>query len=400
MLAPDEKEELMGKKSRLLGGAVGTLALIAGTLISSVPAGAGGSPGTYTIGVDAANLSGHNFEYVDYFPRGQVLPTDPQAVVGNGAVLHFQYQGGLDGLHTATLIPTGESPSQAWASRPTVIFDGDNGEAHPILNPDAAFPTPGCGSADQPCSYDGTNTVNSGALPAFAGTDFYVRINLSASTPTTIHYVCLIHQGMQGSIKVVPGTGSSQSAFASNAASQYAADTAGALSAEAAATAAAANGNFVVAGTATQFVEVAEMLPQTFTVAAGQQVTWNTLTIHDPHTVTFPQGPGSDGVDPLAPPYAPAGCEGVPDTAPDTPLAGPPPGFGCVSPSFPELGVNPAPNGVSTILDATTIATSGIISSPLSGFPSSFTYSFPNAGTYHYQCRIHDHMVGTIVVSG
>jgi plastocyanin len=385
----------MGKKSRLLGGAVGTLALIAGMLMSSVPAGAGGSPGTYTIGVDAANPSGHNFEYVDYFPRGQVLPADPQAVVGNGAVLHFQYQGGPDGLHTATLIPIGETPEQAWNSHPLVSFDGDNGEAHPILNPDAAFPTPGCESAI--CTYDGTNTVNSGALPAFVGTDFYVRINLSVSTPTTIHYVCLIHPGMQGSIKVVPGTGSSQSAFASNAASQYAADTAGALSAEAAATA-AADGKFVVAGTATPFVEVAEMLPQTFTVAAGQQVTWNTQTIRDPHTVTFPEGPGSDGVDPLAPPYAPAECEGVPDTAPDTPLAGPPPGFGCAS--FPELGVNPAPNGVTTILDPTTVATSGIISSPPSGFPSSFTFSFPNAGTYHYMCRIHDHMVGTIIVSG
>lgn len=389
----------MHNEYRLLGGVVGTLALIAGMLATSVPAGAGGSSATYTIGVDAANPSGgHNFEYVDYFPRGHVLSTDPQAVVGNGATLHFQYQGGPDGLHTATLIPTGESPGQAWASRPLVTFDGDNGEAHPILNPDAAFPSGACGSADNPCTYDGTNTVNSGALPAFAGTDFYVRINLPTSTSTTVHYLCLIHPGMQGSIKVVPGAGSSPKAFAGNAASQYTADTAAALNAEAAATAAAVNGNFVIAGTATQFVEVAEMLPQTFTVSAGQQVTWNTLTIHDPHTVTFPEGPGSDGVDPLSPPYAPAECEGVPDTAADTPLAGPPPSFGCAS--FPELGVNPAPNGITTILDPTTVATSGIISSPSSGFPGSFAFSFPNAGTYQYQCRIHDHMVGTIVVTG
>jgi plastocyanin len=388
----------MGNIGRVLGGVAGTLALMAGMVATSVPTRAGGSPGTYTIGVDAANPSGdHNFEYVDYFPRGQILSTDPQAVVGNGAVLHFQYQGGPDGLHTATLIPTSESPQQAWESRPLVTFDGDNGEAQPILNPQAAFPVAGCGSAANPCTYDGTNTVNSGALPAFAGTDFYVRINLSASTPTTVHYLCLIHPGMQGSIKVVPGTGSSPSAFASNSASQYTADTADALNAEAAATAAAQSGGFVVAGTATRFVEVAEMLPQTFTVSAGHQVSWNTLTIHDPHTVTFPQGPGSDAVDPLSPPYAPAECEGVPDTAPDTPLAGPPPSFGCAS--FPELGVNPAPNAVTTISDATTVATSGIISSPPSGFPSSFSFSFPNPGTYHYQCRIHDHMVGTIVVT-
>ena len=384
----------MRKKHRLLGGLLGTLALVVGTLATSTTAGASAVPRTYTIGVDNANPSGgHNFEYVDYFPRGQVLATDPQAVIGNGAVLHFHYLGGTDGLHTATLIPTGESPQHAWGRLPLVTFDGDAGEAHPILNPEAASPSPGCGTADNPCTYDGTNTVNSGALPAFGGIDFFAKINLATSAPTTVNYLCLIHPGMHGSIRVVPGTGSSPSAFASNAASQYAADTADALNAEAAATATAQSGNFVVAGTATQFVEVAEMLPQAFTVQAGQQVTWNTLTIHDPHTVTFPRSPGSDGVDPLTPPYAPAECEGNPDT----PLAGPPPTFGCAT--FPELGVNPAPNGVTTIVDATTVATSGIISSPPSGFPSSFTFSFPNPGTYLYQCRIHDHMVGTIVVT-
>jgi len=385
----------MGKKRRLVGGLLGTLALVVGTLATSTTAGASAAPRTYTIGVDNANPSGgHNFEYVDYFPRGQVLATDPQAVVSNGAVLHFHYLGGSDGLHTATLIPAAESPQHAWSRLPFVTFDGDSGEAHPILNPAAAFPPQGCGTADNPCTYSGTDTVNSGALPAFGGTDFFAKIDLATSAPTTINYLCLIHPGMHGSVLVVPGTGSSPSAFADNAASQYVADTADALNAEAAATAAAQNGNFVVAGTATQFVEVAEMLPQAFTVQAGQKVTWNTLTIHDPHTVTFPRSPGSDAVDPLTPPYAPAECEGTPDT----PLAGPPPSFGCST--FPELGINPAPNGVTTIADATTVATSGIISSPPSGFPSSFTFSFPNPGTYLYQCRIHDHMVGTIVVAG
>jgi plastocyanin len=31
-------------------------------------------------------------------------------------------------------------------------------------------------------------------------------------------------------------------------------------------------------------------------------------------------------------------------------------------------------------------------------FPSSFSFTFPNAGTFDYQCRIHDHMVGLVVV--
>jgi len=68
-----------------------------------------------------------------------------------------------------------------------VTFDADSGEARPILNPDAAFPPHGCGTADNPCTYDGTNTVNSGALPAFGGIAFFAKIKLGPSTPTTIN---------------------------------------------------------------------------------------------------------------------------------------------------------------------------------------------------------------------
>jgi plastocyanin len=384
----------MGKKRRLLGGFIGAFALVSATLATSITAGASSARQTYTITVDNAyQPDQHNFEYVDYFPRGQVLPTDPQAVIGNGSILHFTFGGAPDGLHTATFVPPGAAPPGFFG------FDGDNGEGHPILNLAAALPTPGCGTAGTPCTYDGTAVVNSGAMPAFAPPDFYVKISLPTSTPTTLHYHCMIHPNMQGSILVVPGVGSSPSAFASNAASQFAADTAGALSAEVSASAAAQAGGFVVAGTATPFVEVAEMLPQTFTVPHGSQLTWNTLSLQDPHTVTFPQGAGSDGVDPLTPPWAPAECEGVPDSAGDTAIAGPPPGFGCPPGSLPELGVNPAPNGVTMILDQSTVATSGVISSPFIGFPGSAQFSFPNPGTYHYQCRIHDHMVGTIIVT-
>jgi hypothetical protein len=30
---------------------------------------------------------------------------------------------------------------------------------------------------------------------------------------------------------------------------------------------------------------------------------------------------------------------------------------------------------------------------------SNYSFSFPSTGTFHYMCRIHDHMVGTIVVN-
>jgi hypothetical protein len=31
--------------------------------------------------------------------------------------------------------------------------------------------------------------------------------------------------------------------------------------------------------------------------------------------------------------------------------------------------------------------------------PDRYTFSFPNAGTFAYQCRIHDNMIGTIAVA-
>jgi hypothetical protein len=51
----------------------------------------------------------------------------------------------------------------------------------------------------------------------------------------------------------------------------------------------------VTAGTATLFVEVAEMLPCKVDVKTGDTV--NRVTKKDPHTVTFPEGCGSDSVD-------------------------------------------------------------------------------------------------------
>jgi plastocyanin len=46
-----------------------------------------------------------------------------------------------------------------------------------------------------------------------------------------------------------------------------------------------------------------------------------------------------------------------------------------------------------------TVATSGVLSTPPAPFPSSYSFSFPEKGTFTYQCRIHDHMVGAVSVS-
>jgi len=391
----------MENRRRLLP-AVALASLVASMFMGTIAAGASQGARAYLIGVDAAGPTGHNFEYVDFFPRGQVLPNDPPAVVGNGAVLDFRYNvGSLDGLHTATLLPLGETPGQAWSQQP--LITGDEPESAPppnvVLNPSALYQSPAnCGDASHPCVYTGAAEVNSGAMPAFTpSTDFFVKISLNRSTPAIVHYVCLIHPGMEANLKVVPGPGSSPAAFASNSASQWAADTTAAFAAESQANSSAVSPNgdgtntvTMTAGTATRFVEVAEMLPWNVAVHRGDTVKWITLTQKDPHTVSFPDlQENFSPQDPIQPV-----CEGATG---DTAATGPPPDFGCGA-SPVEFAVDLFPQGPTQISDSTTMASSGVIAT-FGGLPDRYSFSFPNSGTFSYQCRIHDHMNGVVTVA-
>src|SRR6202162_2805276 len=130
------------RSRHLILPAVALASLVANVFVGALSVGANSSPRTYLIGVDAAGPTGNNFEYVDFFPRGQVLPTDPQAVVSNGTVLDFRYNlGSLDGLHTATLLPFGETPGQAWQQQPLVTGDEQESAAppHVIFNSSVLF---------------------------------------------------------------------------------------------------------------------------------------------------------------------------------------------------------------------------------------------------------------------
>src|SRR4029077_8153543 len=92
----------------------------------------------------------------------------------------------------------------------------------------------------------------------------------------------------------------------------------------------------MAAGPASTGVEVLEMLPKRVEIRPGDKVKWVTTTSIDIHTVTFPQGHGSDSVDPL--PFA---CEVAGST--DAPATGGPPTFGCSSPTSIEGHVVPQP---------------------------------------------------------
>jgi plastocyanin len=354
---------------------------------------------TISIGVDHSTPSGHNFEYTDFFPRTGVT-------IHSGDVVDFGWASTPDGFHTATVLKNGETPNDAWSTvYPFAQPDADDGAGQLQLNPKIgpSNPPPGsgapgaCGDATTPCAYDGSTDVNSGPNGTDGASHFFVQVNAAAGS--TIIFVCLIHPGMAGSLSVAdPATTSSTASDVSAAAqSQADADTSAALAKEAAvnnsSSATNADGTHTItmtAGTAVPYVEIAEMLPNDVQIAAGDTVNWVTTTIADPHTVTFPLGD-----DPSTEPI-PSVCEGTGST--DGPFNPGAPGPPCGDPTMFETHLNPAPSGGTVISATTTVATSGIIGTPPGPFPNSYAFSFPASGSFTYQCRIHDHMTGTVTV--
>jgi len=207
---------------------------------------------------------------------------------------------------------------------------------------------------------------------------------------------------MSASFTVVPDatTSSTQSDLDTAATSQYNASLAAGQAATAAVSAAATTTNSdgthtvnIHAGTESPDgrVQVLEMLPSSVSITAGDKVNWTALSRNDPHTVVFPSPPGA-GFDPF-----PAVCEGASadtaDPTQDPSVCGGPQNF--------ELHYKPGAIGPTAIADATTQASSGVLDSgpPYSTGATNFTFSFPNAGTFKYQCTIHDHMTGQVLAA-
>jgi len=67
-----------------------------------------------------------------------------------------------------------------------------------------------------------------------------------------------------------------------------------------------------------------------------------------------------------------------------------------------ELHYNPGPQGATAIAAATTAGSSGTIEAATSGWEqtgTNYSFGFPNAGTFAYQCRIHDNMRGQVLAA-
>jgi plastocyanin len=357
----------------------------------------GGNGGVAAIGLDATTPDGHNFGYNDFFPRDGVR-------IHSGDVVDFGWNQNLDGLHNVAVLQTGKTPDQGWAQYPTVIPDDDglgSLQLNPVANlgnhPPAGSGAPGaCGDAAMPCAYDGSSDVIE-AANATDGLHHFV-VQVTAAAGSEVSFICLIHPGMGGSVKVVADTQrvTTPRKVQHLASVQLARDTKGAFAAERAAEHKQVDrqpdGTKLVtmrAGATAGKVELFEMLPRNVHINPGDQVQWRYTAGNEIHTVTFPQDTNQG--EPLVP-----ACENSPNDDPFVPpVAGPP----CGDPSKFELHVFPQPFGATTIDDPATFGSSGLIAAPGGPLPSTTgAFTFPNKGTFTYFCHIHDHMVGTIQV--
>ena len=212
-------------------------------------------------------------------------------------------------------------------------------------------------------------------------------------------FLCLIHQGMVGSVNVVaPGGESTPAAVTAAGAAQLTADTTEAVAAAAGVTVPAATTNAngtktfnVIAGVETAHEQVLEFFPSSVNITTGDSVKWTSI-VHDIHTATFPDNATSAVDD-----FHHFVCEATPPTNPDTPAAPAPP-F-CANPADFETHFTPGPAGGTVLANPTTVATSGIIAAAPAPFPDHYTFSVTSAGTYTYHCTVHDHMAGEVLAA-
>lgn len=374
-------------RSSLFRASLGAVVLLSGQAFLAGATIAADAPPTIMADMPSAVPAGHQWAFNDYFPR--------TFTVAQGNTVDFA----LLGFHTATLLPTGTTPSADEVAAGILTTDADdsapnpNGTTHTELHQAALMPTSfTCGSNAVPCAFDGSTTVSSGVPSGPA--PFAVHV----TAPTgTYAFHCRIHPGMVGWLHVVAPSAPVPSAsdVAAAVATQVAADVTAGYAAEDLADHQSPHHNAdgtttwtMSAGTSSPDGRTAilEMLPRNVHIRKGDAVRWISPAVNEPHTVTFPQDLGTN--------FVPA-CEAG---AADGPCFGPPD----------EIEGAPG-NGVSHVTSPSTVSDSGFLSStaeaaafglPQSATLKSWTVSFAGAvaGTYHYVCQIHDGMAGAVTV--
>ena len=302
-----------------------------------------------------------------------------------GDSVRFKIQGGL--IHTATFVPRGQAiPSLAAldpANPVSGVTDANgkpfwfNGQPRPIVNPIAAFPT-------ARTSVTGRAFVNSG-IPSDQAKGMTFRVTFPKTG--TFKFVCLVHPGMYGIVKVLPRSQHVPSR-AQDAAAARREIAAIVREANAKAKLPVPAGQVDVGRTGNRLT-INAMFPATTTVKAGHAVTFTMAgqSRFEIHTVTLgPESVTAPIEDTFITPVANS-------TGPPTLVINPLAAFPSDPP--PTLPPYTGSNHGNGFLNA------GILDNDPATpqQPNSTTVTFATPGTYHFECVIHPNMDGTVIVT-
>ena len=277
-------------------------------------------------------------------------------------------------VHTVTFLAKGQSRPPFERPDPANPYTGFNdstgapfwfnGQPSIEIPPEHAFPQGGS-------SADGTTYRNSGlSAPTFA------PYKLKFPRKGTYKYLCVVHPGMDGRVKVVPKSARIPSARVDRKA--RIAELAAALKRSKKLARLKPAGNNVVAGNDKGDVAWFRFFPATRTIKAGEAVRFSITSKSEIHTMSFGPQATSDFVMVQPQPTGPPRLQFSPLVImpSDNPLP-------------PYTGANHG-NGF--------FNTGVIDSNPQSPNPSSVAVTFTTPGNYLYECTIHPGMQGTIQV--
>jgi plastocyanin len=303
---------------------------------------------------------------------------NPVTTVHVGDTVRFA----INGFHTVTFPARGQKPPAFILPGPTVTgvndaagnplwFDGKLPRLQ--INPLAAFPA-------------GGHVVNGSALVSSgvpAGNAAPPPFSVKFTRKGTFKFFCVVHPGMQGSIKVVAKGKRIPTARQD------------ARSAKRGLAALIASGRklgkvkppagTVFAGNDRGGVAWLRFFPSTITVKVGQSVQFLMKAPNEDHTITFGPAAYTTGLENSFNQVQPN--PGGPPTIFFDPLGSLP------SDPFPLPPYTGANHG-NGFENAGVLA--GQSGTPL---PTKATFTFTKAGTYHYECVIHQSMDGTVVVT-
>ena len=343
-------------RTRWRATVAGATLFIVGQLILAAPVAAVPATPTVIADMPSAVPTDRMWSFNDFFPRTVTVRT--------GADLTFI----PEGFHTFTVLPAGGNAKADWKTNGVGVNDTDdstlnvNGTTRSEFNLPALAPT--CGPTPLPaCDFGGSAVIN---ISPF-GPPGPVNVHVSAD-PGTYIFVCRIHAGMSGKLKVVPANAKvpSQAQVDKSVAKQVKHDLDGAWAADRKANHDAVKQNkdgsrtlHVTAGTSSKDGKVAllEFFPKVLDAKPGDKVVFTPRSPNEPHTVTFPGDQGTEMVNLCENGSTDVSFEGSGFSCPDHPGQGPD--------EIEFDGGNgvwqvtaPGPNGVGTLSD------SGIIGPP------------------------------------